>query len=227
MLIGEFLKKKVQSLEDMSVFPKETLETVFRKMVDPGEDFTLPSIKIKGKEIITNGIALFHNDRLTGLLPPEQSALFVSLSEKMGPSGRITQKLSGEDSAKPSDYVTVEVSNRKVRRNLKITTDKSGDVHVNIKLHLRVIVVEYPKDQLHKAKERKKLNKQLSQQLTKESKKIIKTLQKANCDAFGVGRHLIAYHPDLWKKKNWKKDYPKVKFTPEVEVKMLYSGVLN
>ena len=75
--------------------------------------------------------------------------------------------------------------------------------------------------------ERKKLNKELSKQLTKEAKKITKKLQKANCDAFGIGRNLIAYHQDLWKKKNWHKDYEKVKFKPEVEVKILYSGVLK
>ncbi|MZE36659.1 Ger(x)C family spore germination protein, partial [Bacillus anthracis] len=50
---------------------------------------------------------------------------------------------------------------------------------------------------------------------------------KANCDAFGIGRHLIAYHPDLWKKKKWNKDYAKVKFKPEVDVNILYSGVLK
>ncbi|MEH7281493.1 Ger(x)C family spore germination protein, partial [Bacillus toyonensis] len=44
LLIGDFLKKKVKSLEDMSVFPKETLETAATKMLDPGKDFTLPSI---------------------------------------------------------------------------------------------------------------------------------------------------------------------------------------
>ena len=33
----------------MSVFPKETLETAATKILDPGKDFTLPSIKIKGK----------------------------------------------------------------------------------------------------------------------------------------------------------------------------------
>ncbi|PFK40686.1 spore gernimation protein GerK [Bacillus cereus] len=227
VLIGEFLKKKVKSLEDMSVFPPETLEGVFRKIADPGEDFTLPSIKIKGKEIIANGLALFHNDKLTGHLPLNQSVLFVLLSEEMGKSARITQKLSGKDSSKPADYVTIEVNKQKVKRKIKITTDKKGNIHVHIKLQLRVIVVEYPRDHLHKEKVRKKLNKQLSEQLTKESKKIIKTLQKAHCDAFGIGRHLIAYHPDLWKKKNWKKDYQKVKFTPEVEINMLYGGVLN
>ncbi|MGR5959421.1 Ger(x)C family spore germination C-terminal domain-containing protein [Bacillus cereus] len=75
--------------------------------------------------------------------------------------------------------------------------------------------------------DREKLNKELSKQLTKEAKKITRKLQKANCDAFGIGRHLIAYHPNLWKKKIGIKIMQKVKFKPEVEVSILYSGVLK
>ncbi|MBJ8053050.1 Ger(x)C family spore germination protein [Bacillus cereus] len=227
LLIGDFLKKKVNSLEDMSVFPKESLETAATKMLDPGKDFTLPSIKLKGKEVVTNGIALFNNDKLTGLLPLQQSVLFVLLTEKMGKSARITQKFTNDDSSSTSDYLTIEVSNRKLKRDLKITTDKKGNVYAHIKLQLKVIVLEAPRDNIYKMEERKKLNEKLSKQLTKEAKQITKKLQKANCDAFGIGRNLIAYHPELWKKKNWHKDYAKVKFKPEVEVKILYSGVLK
>ncbi|HDX9693247.1 spore gernimation protein GerK [Bacillus thuringiensis] len=227
LLIGDFLKKKVKSLEDMSVFPKETLETAATKMLDPGKDFTLPSIKIKGKEVITNGLSLFNKDKLTGHLPLKQSVLFVLLTGKMGTSARITQKLTSDESETTSDYLTMEISNRKLKRDLKITTDKKGNVYAHIKLQLKVIALEAPRDDLYKMWERKKLNKELSKQLTKEAKQITKKLQKANCDAFGIGRHLIAYHPDLWKKKNWDKDYAKVKFKPEVEVSILYSGVLK
>jgi Ger(x)C family germination protein len=196
-------------------------------MLDPGKDFTLPSIKLKGKEVITNGIALFNNDKLTGLLPLRQSVLFVLLTGKMGKSAHITQKLTNSDSSNTSDYLTIEVSNRKLKRDLKITTDKKGNVYAHIKLQLKVIVLEAPRDNIYKMEERKKLNEKLSKQLTKEAKQITKKLQKANCDAFGIGRNLIAYHPELWKKKNWNKDYAKVKFKPEVEVKILYSGVLK
>ncbi|HDR8185634.1 TPA: Ger(x)C family spore germination protein [Bacillus thuringiensis] len=227
LLIGDFLKKKVKSLEDMSVFPNETLETAATKMLDPGKDFTLPSIKIKENEVVTNGIALFNKDKLTGLLPLRQSVLFVLLTDKMGKSARITQKLTNNDSSSTSDYLTIEVSNGKLKRDLKITTDKKGNVYATIRLQLKVIALEAPRDNLYKMDERKKLNKELSKQLTKEAKKITNTLQKANCDAFGIGRHLIAYHPELWKKKNWNKDYAKVKFKPEVEVNILYSGVLK
>ncbi|EAO56238.1 Spore germination protein KC [Bacillus thuringiensis serovar israelensis ATCC 35646] len=227
LLIGDFLKKKIKSLEDMSIFPNETLETAATKMLDPGKDFTLPSIKLKGKEVVTNGIALFNKDKLTGLLPSRQSVLFVLLTDKMGTSARITQKLTNSDSSNTSDYITIDVSNQKLKRNLKITTDKKGNVYAHIKLQLKVIAIESPRDNLYTMDDREKLNKELSKPLTKEAKKIINKLQKANCDAFGIGRHLIAYHPELWRKKNWDKDYAKVKFKPEVEVSILYSGVLK
>ncbi|PED43149.1 Ger(x)C family spore germination protein [Bacillus cereus] len=227
ILIGEYLKRKVISLEKMSVFPQESIETVFRTMLDPGKDFALPSFKVKGEEIITNGLALFHNDRITGRLPLEQSVLFVLLSNNTGESAHITQKLSNKEASKTIDYVTIDVDTRKIKRKLKITIDKSGKVVVSLKLKLRVNVIEYPKDHLSKMENREKLNGELSQELTKESKKIIARLQKSHCDAFGIGRYLIAYHPNLWKKKDWEKDYTKVKFDPKVEVKMMYSGVYH
>ncbi|HDR7792879.1 TPA: Ger(x)C family spore germination protein [Bacillus luti] len=227
LLIGDFLKKKIKSLEDMSVFPKETLETAVTKMLDPGKDFTLPSIKLKGKEVITNGIALFNNDKLTGLLPSRQSVLFVLLTGNMGDSAHITQQLTGKNSSNRDNYITFEISNQKLKRDLNITTDKKGNVYAHLKLKLQVIALEAPRDNMYKIGERTQLNQELSKQLTKEAKRITNTLQKANCDAFGIGRHLIAYHPDLWKKKNWKKDYAKVKFKPEIEVSILYNGVLK
>ncbi|MDM5237636.1 Ger(x)C family spore germination C-terminal domain-containing protein [Bacillus cereus] len=79
----------------------------------------------------------------------------------------------------------------------------------------------------HKEQEERKNQKHMFPSLPENINYIENKLQKANCDAFGIGRHLIAYHPDLWKKKNWNKDYAKVKFKPEVEVNILYSGVLK
>ena len=196
-------------------------------MLDPGKDFTLPSIKIKGKEIITNGLALFNNDKLTGLFTFETICSIRVINRKNGNKCPYNPKTYSDESAKTSDYLTMEMSNRKLKRDLNITTDKKGNVYAHLKLKLQVIALEAPRDNLYKMGERKKLNKELSKQLTKEAKQITKKLQKANCDAFGIGRHLIAYHPDLWKKKNWNKDYAKVKFKPEVEVNILYSGVLK
>lgn len=51
-------------------------------MLDPGKDFYPPFYKNKRKEVITNGLALFNNDKLTGHLPLKQSVLFVLLTGK-------------------------------------------------------------------------------------------------------------------------------------------------
>ncbi|MED1567861.1 Ger(x)C family spore germination protein [Bacillus paramycoides] len=217
LMIGEFLKKKVNTLEERSYFPVENLESVFKKILDKGEDFTLPSIKIQGKEIVTNGLALFHNDKLTGRLPLDQCVLFTLLKGKVGEKAHITKKINGKD------YVSVEVKKGQVKREMNVITDKSGNVHVTIKLKLLVTVLEYPRGHLGQAKEKKKVSKQLSKELTDESKKIINKLQKVNCDAFGVGRQLIAYHPKAWKKF----DYKKAQFDTKVDVIIFGSGILN
>jgi len=67
-LIGEFITSKIKSLENMSVFPKETVESIFTKMFASGQDFVLPYFKIEGKELGTIGTALFHEQKMTGFL---------------------------------------------------------------------------------------------------------------------------------------------------------------
>ena len=89
----------------------------------------------------------------------------------MGRNARITQKLTSDESEKTSDYLTVEISDRKLKRDLKITTDEKGNVYAHIKLQLKVIALESPRDNLYTMDDREKLNKELSKQLTKEAKK--------------------------------------------------------
>ncbi|CUB12900.1 hypothetical protein BN2127_JRS1_04689 [Bacillus cereus] len=217
LLIGEFLKKKVNTLEERSYFPVENLESVFKKIQDKGEDFTLPSIKMEGKEIVTNGLALFHHDKLTGRLPLDQCVLFTLLKGKIGAKAHITKEINSKN------HVSIEMKKGQIKRKMKVNTVKNGNVHVTIKLKLDVTVLEYPGGHLANTKEKKKLSKWLSKELTDESNEIINTLQKANCDTFGVGRHLIAYHPRIWKKFNYKK----TKFDTKVDVSIYSSGILN
>ncbi|MNL68012.1 hypothetical protein D3C87_1926720 [compost metagenome] len=63
--------------------------------------------------------------------------------------------------------------------------------------------------------------------LTKDAEEIIRKLQQANCDIFGVGRKLIAYHNKVWKTQNWNEDYRKVQFHTKVEVEIVDTGILQ
>ncbi|KEO79225.1 hypothetical protein MKN04_06045 [Paenibacillus polymyxa] len=51
--------------------------------------------------------------------------------------------------------------------------------------------------------------------------------QENGCDAFGVGRQLIAHHPVVWKSVDWNEEYPNVRFHPQVTVDIVGNGILN
>jgi hypothetical protein len=91
-------------------------------------------------------------------------------------------------------------------------------------LHLKINVEEYPKGDVPKDIER--LNKVLSKEFTEEAKKVITKLQDANCDAFGIGRRLIAFHPKTWETLDKKNYFKNVKFKTNVKVEIIKQGIV-
>ncbi|KAA1187837.1 Ger(x)C family spore germination protein [Paenibacillus sp. B2(2019)] len=223
--IGEFLKQKIDSLEEMSIFPKETADTVFRSLMDPGHDFALPYLGRDGSEIITKGVALFHDQNYSGMLNPDQSIMMVLLMGKQGKNARFTKKLDLGHSDDIRNFITINVGSKKIKRQFKVTIADDESIDVNLGLELQAVVEEFT-DVLDE-KELKKVSQDLSDLLTKEAKTVVNEIQKANCDIFGVGRKLIAYHHNVWSNKNWSEDYRKVKFHTKVDVKIVSTGILQ
>ncbi|KWX71174.1 germination protein, Ger(x)C family [Paenibacillus jilunlii] len=225
--VGEFITQKIESLEEMSVFPKETLDTVFRFLKDPGQDFALPYIAVEGDEIITRGLALFSDQYYSGMLNPDQSILLVLLMGQQGKNARFTKKIDLGYPDNIQEYITINVGLKKTKRKFKVSVSADGSVEVHLNLKLQAIVEEFPGDRSLKEKDLQKVNQALSEILTKEAESVVEEVQKANCDIFGVGRKLIAYHHNVWKDKNWSKDYRKVQFHPKVEVKIIDTGIIE
>ncbi|MEK3749882.1 Ger(x)C family spore germination protein [Paenibacillus sp. FSL E2-8871] len=223
--IGEFIKQKIDSLEEMSIFPKETADTVFRSLMDPGHDFALPYLGKDGGEIITKGVALFHDQNYSGMLNPDQSIMMVLLMGQQGKNARFTKKLDLGHSNDIRNFITINVGSKKIKRQFKVTIADDESIDVNLGLELQAVVEEFT-DVLDE-KELKKVSQELSILLTKEAKTVVNEIQKANCDIFGVGRTLIAYHHNVWSNKNWSEDYRKVKFHTKVDVKIVSTGILQ
>ncbi|QQZ61838.1 Ger(x)C family spore germination protein [Paenibacillus sonchi] len=225
--VGEFITQKIESLEDMSVFPKETLDTVFRYLKDPGQDFALPYIAVEADEIITRGLALFNDQYYCGMLNPDQSTLLVLLKGQKGKNARFTKKIDLGYPDNRQEYITINVGLKKVKRKFKVSVSADKSIEVHLELKLQAIVEEFPGELSLKEKDFQKVNQALSEILTKEAEWVVEEVQKANCDIFGVGRKLIAYHHNVWKDKNWSKDYRKVHFHPKVDVKIIDTGIIE
>lgn len=204
------------------------IESICADLLDPGSDFVVPFIKLdkKQKTVQLKGLALFHGDRYTGeYLTPEESTLFLLIKGEKGKTARQTFKVFNNQHTELENYVNVNV--QKASPKLKIKISPAGEVNATYDVKLSVAVEEYPHDRLANQKQRQLLTKRLDAVFTKRAEKMIEKLQRNNCDAFGLGTRLNAFHHDYWLKSDWNEDYKKVKINVNIKTVLLQQGAIN
>lgn len=226
-LISRYFSELIKSAETSTITPTLNLQSLCSLIFDQGQDFALPYLRItdneKSAEVV--GLVMFHEEQLSGLLTIEEGMMFLLLADQKGARAQITEKVgSGSDSDR-KNYVTVII--KKATRKLDIQSEGGQGIQVNLQLDLHVNVVEYPKDQLHKKSTIKHLNQKLSELLTERAEETVSKMQDANSDLFGIGRILIARHPEVWKKTDWKTEYPKIQIKSKVNVTVETHGIIN
>lgn len=227
VLIAEEIDELIKSKEQTTTVPKVTIETIFPVMMDPGEDFVLPYIMEKGKRVNVSRIAMFHKYQFTGTLSPDESTMYLLLKDEKGELAIFTEKISTENNQqKVYNFMTYNVE--KSKRKMKVLIQSDDQITVKLDLKLKVSVVEYPKDLLNDKKTVARLNQILSKEMTDLANKTLKKMQKARCDGLGIGRQLMAFHPDIWKKQkeDWESNYQKVHFAPKIQVEIINKGII-
>lgn len=226
-LISRYFLELIKSAETNTITPVINLQSLCSLIFDAGQDFALPYLRIsddeKSAEMI--GLAMFHEEQLSGLLTSEEGMMFLLLADQKGKKVQITEKVeSGSDSDR-KNYITVII--KKTTRKLDIQAKGSQGIQVNLQIDLHANVTEYPKDQLNKKSTITHLNQKLSELLTKRAEETVSKMQEANSDLFGIGRRLMAHHPEIWEKTDWKTEYPKIQIKSKVNVTVETHGIIN
>lgn len=206
----------------------ETIEGIAGKMLAPGSDAVLPYMIVDKKKRVVkvDGLALFNGDNYSGIhLNSFQSTLFTLMNNQRGAIARLTVKVAKKAENSFAKFLTMEVKSQKIKK--KMTIGKDGKITAQLHLNLKVRVIEYAKDKLNDPKNIERLNKRLSNKLTKQSVMIVRKLQKADCDALGFGNRMRAFHRSTWKKLKWEKTYPTIKIQPKVTVEILQHGIIE
>jgi Ger(x)C family germination protein len=224
-LIGEFLDNLILGQEKLTVVPKVNVSSISHLMWDLGQDFTLPMVKKVEKNVQVTGAALFHDHHMTGKLNRQESKLMLLMAGKKSDLARFSIPVDQKQNPQVANYISLEVN--KAEPKMKVTIKPGNRIDVDFPMKLTVEAAEYPLGELDQKTVVQKLNKQLSTIFTARSQQLIQKLQQANCDVFGVGRQLIAFHHDVWKQLHWETDYRKVRFHPRVEVEIIGSGITN
>jgi Ger(x)C family germination protein len=221
--IAFVILQTLNGAEADTVIPNETIFTVWKTIIDIGEDMVLPYVeRVKTNKIEVAGVALFNDDKFTGTtLSREKSSLLLLLLDKLQKTSRMALVLDTGRKDRSISFVT-----RDLKRNLEVKVKKPGNqITSSVHIKMNVEVLAYPQD-FKKELNIKELNKELSEELTKQAKEITNTLIKSDCDAFGIGRRIKSFHPDLWKKINWQEEYKKVHIEPKVTVNIIKTGNL-
>ncbi|MBY0029292.1 Ger(x)C family spore germination protein [Priestia aryabhattai] len=222
--ISQNILNLIQSTETNTIIPDETIQSLASEILDPGEDIVLPLLKIghNGTAIDVEGLALFNDRKLAGTLSREESTLFLLLNNKRGKYARFTKNIN-DNKSKMTNFISLNVD--KMRRKLDVSVNNDGDVSVNLNLRLDLAVEEFPIGNV--PKKLNQLNEELSKSFTSEAGEVIHKLQGANCDAFGIGRRLIAFHHGFWLKKDKESYFKNVKFKSKVEVEIVRYGIVK
>ncbi|WP_054949065.1 Ger(x)C family spore germination protein [Numidum massiliense] len=225
-LLADYLDDLIKSAELSTQIPIVNVQSVSPLFFNPGEDAFLPYVQCHDNEASVNGIALFNGQRLSGKLSFDEAMLFLLLADRKGREAKLTHRVKmGGKKRDLNPFITVNVESMK--RKLKVSVSKTGQPSSDLRLLLRVNVIEFPRDQLNNAREVQALNEQLSRYFTERAQAVVRKLQQANCDALGIGRRLIAFHFDTWKKLDWKKTYPHMTITPHVTVEIVKRGIID
>lgn len=224
-LIAEFIIELLSSAEKSTQIPKHNVQSIRTNMFDPGKDFALPLISLKDDEVVLTGTGLFHKHELVGALTLEESTLFLIMSNQKKKVARFVSKIRDDKKMRIQNYISYNFS--KVNSNLAILSASPENIEVEIKVKVDLTILEFPEDKLSNEEKIKELNSLISRDLTAKAEKLINKIQTSNSDLFGIGRELIAYHPETWEQIEWEETYPTITITPKIEVDIVGHGVIN
>ncbi|NGP59368.1 Ger(x)C family spore germination protein [Paenibacillus thiaminolyticus] len=223
-LIGEHYNTLIRSAERRTVVPAVNLQLIRPPMLDPGADFAVPYISHHGQNPSVYGIALFADDKMAGKLKSEDSLLYLLMANKLAKTANLTLKVNEEGKQRPEQFIGMDIQS--VKRKLKVYVQGNRNIKVMLDLKIKVTAIEYPKDHLNDRRRVEKLDKKLSEELTKRARAITEKMLQNHHDGFGIGRRIMAYYPNTWRRLNWNEDYAKVELVPNVKVEIVNHGIM-
>ncbi|MGX6444281.1 Ger(x)C family spore germination protein [Neobacillus sp. K501] len=212
----------IVSMDRNEIMPTVSMMRFILSREEPLQDLALPVLKPISSGMELSGALLFRQGTNTGVnLSKEQVQMSMLLLGKDKGRQRFTGQLSETGKGRYIDYgFSVKKGNSKIT----VHPESSGLPKVTIGVRLQINVFELGKSiHLLNSDYVNRMEKELSIHLEEKATATIGNLQKANCDILGIGKEIKAYHSDIWKSLDWRKDFPKMSIEPNFEVQILNS----
>ncbi|MED2776670.1 Ger(x)C family spore germination protein [Bacillus thuringiensis] len=211
---SSFLASLLEHNMKYGLVPKNNLHlflsSYFSKLKDP----VLPLLKLEGKHIRIEGIALFKKERYVKKIHQDNMFVFKSLRERVQ-LGHVKVKINKD--------VDVSVQSINTQRNFHMTSTPNPQITLHLKI--KGIVREFQGTKITKDIIQV-TEKAMKHSLEKQGNAIIKECQELHIDPLGIGdeaRSRIRH----FNVKIWKEQYPKLKIQVIVEPHITEFGVVD
>ncbi|TDL74700.1 Ger(x)C family spore germination protein [Rhodococcus qingshengii] len=216
------LHEFIISMDRNGLMPTVSMMRFILSRHEPLEDIALPVLKSYNSGMELSGAQLFRQGTNTGVnLSKEQVQMLMLLLGKEKGRQRFTGHMSENAEGRQIEYgFSVKKGNSKITVHPK----SGGLPKVNIGVRMKINVFELGKSvNILNSDYVNQMEKELSKHLEEKAAETIETLQKANCDILGIGKEIKAYHPNIWKSLDWRKDFPEMTIEPNFDVQILNS----
>ncbi|WP_364146977.1 Ger(x)C family spore germination protein [Paenibacillus sp. LPE1-1-1.1] len=215
---SQYIDRMLEKEAASNQIPVVTIYDFTRDYFDDGIDPVAPIVKESTKNITMDGIALFKKDRYITKIETEKTLIFAFLRHNFR-KGEISIDLGKAKDRIERLLLNSINSHRKV--HVKRMKDKSFAVEIQLKIEGAVL--EYTGEhQLSKDKDRREVEKLISEYIVHEADAMIKLMQKNKVDSLGIGKYVrnsLSY--EEWQALDWDEVYTnlEVRCTAKVVIK--------
>lgn len=215
---AKFLQTMIQNSVRLGSLPNLTLGRFYIGLSNSAKQPAMLCLKVDKKgNVIESGEAVFKGVKMVGLINLQEVSNVLRMTGQNA-GGNFTFSLG-----KKNHFATFDPKLAGVRRRYKYI---NGKLHIDIDVRMEggIKEVTYPLN-FDSNRVRQRLKDKIEHFLTKNSIETVQKLQKYNTDILGFGTDIRAYHPNIWHKIDWRKDFRNAKVDIRYHVDIRRSGM--
>ncbi|WP_169713785.1 Ger(x)C family spore germination protein [Paludifilum halophilum] len=200
-------------------FAEEGLGAVFSGLANPGKNPVLNYVDPKNRTVRWAGLGVMAKDRVVGVLTRREATTFLQIrSKELGePLGAPCPEGEGRLVFEPKELTRkIRIYSRNHRPEIRVTVQVKGGI-IEKTCHELDLSKQETMDRVTQA---------VQATYQRRARHLVKKVQKElKADGFNFGNHVRAYHPDLWKRIDWDKEFPRMKIHVSYDVDILRTGL--
>ena len=221
---GAFLRDTLNNVGDRGFSKKVMLIEVARELATQGKELSIGTILKEGGTTVTEGIAVFAEGKMVGLLDKYESRGF------MFAQGLVKSTIIEiQDSKQPEKLVAVEIQKTSATKKVELGSDNKPKFTLNVYVYGTIgeqhIYTDSENEFINSITE--KCNIKIKNEIQKS---IEKTQKEYASDIFGFGQKVFDKYPDYWisVRDEWNsKIYTKLEVNVVVNTKLMRTGLLD